>query len=71
MSHIEDSILIYVGVSKYECPYCKAKIDDEITYMVDKEIRFCPCCGKSIEKKPIGVQNGVQIPDESPAMIEK
>ena len=40
--------LIHLGSSDYECPFCHAKINDEILYMIDHSFQFCPCCGEKV-----------------------
>ena len=48
MVHEESKVIEHDGLSEYECPHCHAIIKDEILYMVDKPIKYCPCCGKEV-----------------------
>ena len=44
-----DKKLIERGAD-FECPHCHAQIKDEIFYMTDKPIKYCPCCGEEIKQ---------------------
>jgi hypothetical protein len=44
----EDKMIEHAGLSEYECSHCHVTIKDEIFYIVDKPIKYCPCCGEKV-----------------------
>ena len=48
MEHENYKMIEHTGLSEYECPHCHATIKDEIFYIVDKPIKYCPCCGEKV-----------------------